>query len=251
MKAGVKLGAAVTILAWAAGARAAEKVPLYLYAAPTPFRTVEAQNDAAYTPGDLAVVAGRWQKGGRDGGVLIQCSVKEPSPGKKGLLAEAPFDARYFYLDVPAPDTPADGPGDWVWARGLVADVGLYAYGYVVRPEMTESLAPPALDAPGIREALKELRPRIKRIKLDAITSAPHRPYNKGYRINADGARAELTVENEDFKRGLTVVRARVERLPPENSDVLFRYLDVYLVADAMTAEIKWAVACVGGFALE
>jgi len=50
---------------------------------------------------------------------------------------------------------------------------------------------------------------------------------------------------------GFGVVLARLERLPPLDSDVLFRYLDVYVVTDSETGEPRWALACVGGYYLE
>jgi len=240
----------LVLLAAAATATAGTKVPLYLWPGQTPFRTVEAQTDDAYRPGDLAAVAGRWQAGGLAGGAILLCSIKDPLVGEKNVLDEAPIDVRYFYLDVLPPTAPTE-PGGFARAAGLVADEGLYEYGYVLRPQELEPLASPAFDEEKARDALGALRKKIKKIKLERITREAHRPYNKGYKIVADAAAAALEVENVDYERGWAVVRARLERLPPRESDVLFRYLDVYLVVDLPAAEVTWAVACVGGYYLE
>jgi hypothetical protein len=78
-----------------------------------------------------------------------------------------------------------------------------------------------------------------------------HHEYNKKYKIVADVESAELELEAADYERGLAVVFARLERLPPLDSDVLFRYLDVYVVTDLETGEARWALANVGGYYLE
>ncbi len=54
-----------------ATAAVAGKTPIYLLAAPTPYRTVEAQTDEEYKPGDLATITGRWQAGGTAAGAGI------------------------------------------------------------------------------------------------------------------------------------------------------------------------------------
>lgn len=238
--------------AFAATACGGAEVPLYLFAGgPAPTVTVEAQTDTAYAVGDLVTVAGRWQAGGTAAGAILSCAVKDPKPGKDNLLAEAPAEVRYFYLDRWPPDAPPADKLAWARARGLVADAGLYAYGYIMRPDEVAAEAAPAVDEAQWRAALADLRPAIKKVKLDRITTAPHWPHNKGYKIVADAETAAFNVEYVDYDRGLAVVQARLERLPPQDSDNLFRYLDVYLVVDAATADVKWAAACVGGFALE
>jgi hypothetical protein len=228
-----------------------DKIPLYLWPRPSPFQTVEAEQDDAYRPGDIAVVAGRWQRGGLAGGAIRLCSIKDPAIGEKKVLAEAPFDVRYFYMGVLPPDAPTDEPGGFARARGLVAADDLYAYAYVLRPDKLEPLAQPALVEEEVRATLAALRKDIKKIKLDLISGDVHRPYNKKYKIVADVAAAELEPEAADYERGLAVAFTRLERLPPQDSDVLFRYLDVYVVADLETGEPRWALACVGGYYLE
>lgn len=227
------------------------KIPLYLWPGPAPFQTVEAARDDAYSPGDLAAVAGRWQRGGLAGGAILLCSIKEPVVGEKNVLTEAPFDVRYFYMDVLPPGAPTDEPGGFARARGLIAADDLYAYAYILRPDELETLAQPTLNEEKVRANLAALRKDIKKIKLDLISGEVHRPYNKNYKIVADAAAAELELEAADYERGLAVVFARLERLPPVASDALFRYLDVYVVTDMETAEPRWAVACVGGYYLE
>jgi hypothetical protein len=227
------------------------EIPLYLWPDPYPFKTVEAAPDDAYSPGDLAVVAGKWRRGGLAGGAILLSSVKEPASGEKNVLTEAPFDVRYFYLDVLPADAPTDEAGGFARARGLVAADDLYEYAYILRPEKLETLPAPALDEGAVRGALSSLRKSIKKIKLDLITGEAHHEYNKKYKIVADAAEAELEIEAADYERKLAVVSARFERLPPLDSDVLFRYLDVYFVTDLETGEPRWALACVGGYYLE
>jgi hypothetical protein len=243
--------AALTAALNAAGAATRDKIPLYLWPRPTPFATVEGEGDDAYRPGELAVVAGRWQRGGLAGGAILLCSVDEPEISEKNLLAAEPFRVRYFYLDVLPPDAAAEDPGGFARARGLVADDDLYEYAYILRPDKLETLARPILDEEKVRRTLGALRKDIKKVKLDLISAEVHRPYNKKYKIVADAAAAELELEAADYERGLAVVLARLERLPPEDSDVLFRYLDVYVVTDMETGEARWALACVGGYYLE
>jgi hypothetical protein len=227
------------------------EIPLYLWPNPYPLKTVDAAADDAYRPGDLAVVTGKWRRGGLAGGVILQFSINEPVAGEKNVLAEAPFDVRYFYLDVLPADAPADEPGGFARARGLIAADDLYAYAYVLRPEQLELAPAPALNEGKIRGALAALRKKIKKIKLDAITGEAHHAYNKKYKIAADVDAAELELEAADYERGLAVVFARLERLPPLDSDILFRYLDVYVVTDLETGTPQWALACVGGYYLE
>gem|GEM_PF-1484514 len=243
--------AALTAALNAAGAPNHDKIPLYLWGKPTPFATVEGEGDDAYHPGELAVVAGRWQRGGLAGGAILLCSISEPRLEKKNVLAAEPFHVRYFYLDVLPPDAAAEDPGGFARARGLVADDDLYEYAYILRPDKLETLARPILDEEKVRRTLGALRKDIKKVKLDLISGEVHRPYNKKYKIVADAAAAELELEAADYERGLAVVLARLERLPPEDSDVLFRYLDVYVVTDMETGEARWALACVGGYYLE
>ena len=164
------------------------EIPLYLWPDPYPFKTVEAAPDDAYLPGDLAVVAGKWRRGGLAGGAILLSSVKEPDAGEKNVLTEAPFDVRYFYLDVLPADAPTDGPGGFARARGLVAADDLYEYAYILRPEKLETLPAPTLDEAAIRGALASLRKSIKKIKLDLITGEAHHEYNKKYKIVADAA---------------------------------------------------------------
>jgi hypothetical protein len=228
-----------------------DEIPLYLWSDPYPLKTVDAAADDAYRPGDLAVVTGKWRRGGLAGGAILQCSIKEPVAGEKNVLAEAPFDVRYFYLDVLPADAPTEEPGGFARARGLVAADDLYAYAYVLRPEKLELVPAPALDEEKVRGALAALRKKIKKIKLDVITGEAHHAYNKKYKIAADVDAAELELEAADYGRGLAVVFARLERLPPLDSDVLFRYLDVYVVTDLETGAPLWALACVGGYYLE
>jgi len=227
------------------------EIPLYLWSDPYPFRTVEAATDDAYRPGDLAVVAGKWQRGGLAGGAVLLCSIKEPDAGEKNVLTEAPFDVRYFYLDVLPADAPTDEPGGFARARGLVAADDLYEYAYILRPDKLETLGRPVLDEEKVRSTLAALRKDIKKIKLELITGEAHHEYNKKYKIVADAAEAELELDAADYERKLAVVSARLERLPPLDSDVLFRYLDVYIVTDLETGEPRWALACVGGYYLE
>jgi hypothetical protein len=243
--------AALTAALNAAGAPNHDKIPLYLWAKPTPFATVEGEGDDAYHPGELAVVAGRWQRGGLAGGAILLCSVDEPEVSEKNLLAAEPFHVRYFYLDVLPPDAAAEEPGGFARARGLVAADDLYEYAYILRPDRLETLARPILDEEKVRHTLSVLRKDIKKIKLDVITGEAHHAYNKKYKISADAAAAELDLEAADYERNLAVVFVRLERLPPQDSDVLFRYLDVYVVTDLETAEPRWALACVGGYYLE
>ena len=243
--------AALTAAINAAGAPKHDKIPLYLWPRPTPFATVEGEGDDAYHPGELAVVAGRWQPGGLAGGAILLCSVGEPEVSEKNLLAAEPFHVRYFYLDILPPDAAVEKPGGFARARGLVAADDLYEYAYILRPDKLETLARPILDEEKVRSTLAALRKDIKKIKLDLITGEAYRSYNKKYKIVADVAAAELELEAADYERGLAVVFARLERLPPQDSDVLYRYLDVYVVTDLETAEPRWAVACVGGYYLE
>ena len=238
--------------AFAAAACGGAEVPLYLYAGgPAPAVTVEAETDTAYAVGDLVSVAGPWQAGGTAAGAILSCAVRDPKPGKDNLLAEAPVEVRYFYLDRWPPAAPPADTLAWARARGLVADAGLYAYGYIMRPDEVAAAAAPAVDEAMWRAALADLRRDIKKVKLNLITTAPHWPHNKGYKIVAEPSTAAFAVVYADYDRGLAVVQARLERLPPQGSDNLFRYLDVYLAVDAATADVKWAAACVGGFALE
>ena len=227
------------------------EIPLYLWPDPYPFRTVEAATDDAYRPGELAVVAGKWRRGGLTGGAILLCSVKEPDAREKNILTEAPFDVRYFYMDVLPPDAPTDEPGGFARARGLIAADDLYEYAYILRPEKLETLPAPAFEEEEVRGALASLRKKIKKIKLDRITGEAHHAYNKKYKTVADVESAELELEAADYERGLAVVFARLERLPPLDSDVLFRYLDVYVVTDLETGEARWALANVGGYYLE
>ena len=227
------------------------EIPLYLWPDPYPFRTVEAATDDAYRPGDLAVVAGKWRRGGLAGGAILLCSIEEPDIGEKNVLMEAPFDVRYFYMDVLPPDAPTDEPGGFARARGLVAADDLYEYAYILRPEKLETLSAPAFEEEEVRGALAALRKKIKKIKLDRITGEAHHAYNKKYKVVADVESAELELEAADYERGLAVAFARLERLPPLDSDVLFRYLDVYVVTDLETGEARWALANVGGYYLE
>jgi len=227
------------------------EIPLYLWPEPYPFKTVEAATDDAYQPGDLAVVAGKWQRGGLAGGAVLLCAVEDPAPGEKNVLTEAPFYVRYFYLDVLPADAPTDEAGGFARARGLVAADDLYAYGYILRPEKLETLPAPTLNEEAVRGALFSLHKKIKKIKLDLITAEAHHEYNKKYKVVADAAEAELELKAADYARKLAVVSARFERLPPLDSDVLFRYLDVYVVTDLETGEPRWALACVGGYYLE
>jgi len=228
-----------------------DNIPLYLWPEPYPFKTVEAATDDAYRPGDLAAVAGRWRRGGLPGGAILLCELKDPAVGEKKVLADAPFDVRYFYIDVPPPGAPTDKPGGFARARGLVAADDLYAYAYVLHPDKLETLAQPTLNEEKVRQTLAALRTDIKKIKLDLVSGDIHRAYNKNYKIVADPASAELELEAADYERGLAVVSARLERLPPLDSDILFRYLDVYVVTDLETGEARWALACVGGYYLE
>jgi hypothetical protein len=235
----------------ALSARGDDEIPLYLWPDPYPLKTVEAAADDAYRPGDLAVVTGKWRRGGLAGGAILLCWIKEPAGGDKDVLPEAPFDVRYFYLDVLPADAPTEEPGGFARARGLVAADDLYAYAYILRPEKLELVPAPTLDEEKVRGALAALRKKIKKIKLDAITGEAHHAYNKKYKIAADVDAAELELEAADYERGLAVALARLERLPPLDSDILFRYLDVYVVTDLATGEPQWALACVGGYYLE
>jgi hypothetical protein len=235
----------------AAPAEKPEKIPLYLWQGPDPYNTVEAAADGAYEPGELVAVAGVWRPGGLAGGAILHFTVHEPAVAEKNVLTAAPVDVRYFYVDVLPEGMAEEVPGGFARARGLVAADDLYAYAYILRPQALEVLPPPAWSEEEVRAALSALRKDIRKIKLDRLTGDAHREYNKGYKIVADVEAAEIDVEAVDYERGLAVARARFERLPPEDSDVLFRYLDVYVVADAATAEARWAVACVGGFYLE
>jgi len=245
------LAAAFPAALCAASPEQPEKIPLYLWSGQDPYRTVEAATDDAYEPGDLVVVAGVWRPGGLAGGAVLHFTVHEPAVGDKNALTAAPVDVRYFYVDVLPEEAAAEVPGGFARARGLVADDDLYAYAYILRPQTIEVLPPPAWSEEAVRAALSALRKDIRKIKLDRLTGDAHREYNRGYKIVADVDAAEIEVEAVDYERGLAVARARFERLPPEDSDVLFRYLDVYVVADAATGEARWAVACVGGFYLE
>ena len=235
----------------AASREEADKVPLYLWQGQDPYSTVEAAADDAYEPGDLVAVAGVWRPGGLPGGAILHFTVNEPAVGEKNALTTAPVDVRYFYVDILPKEMAEETPSGFARARGLVADDDLYAYAYILRPQAIEVLPPPAWNEDAIRETLSALRKDIKKIKLDRLASDVHHEYNKGYKIAADVDAAEVEIEAVDYERGLAVARARFERLPPEDSDVLFRYLDVYVVADAATGEALWAVACVGGFYLE
>jgi hypothetical protein len=235
----------------AAPAENPEKVPLYLWSGQDPYRTVEAAADDAYEPGDLAVAAGVWRPGGLPGGAILHFTVNDPAVGEKNALTAAPVDVRYFYVDVLPEEAAEETPGGFARARGLVADDDLYAYAYILRPQAIEVLPPPAWSEEAMRATLSALRKDIRKIKLDRLTGDVHREYNKGYKIVADVDAADVEIEAVDYERGLAVARARFERLPPVDSDVLFRYLDVYVVADAATGEARWAVACVGGFYLE
>lgn len=236
-------------------ATAVVKPQLYALATPTPYETVDAKSDAEFNPGDIVVVSGFWQRGGTAGGAVLACSVETPTRTRGALLNKPPVKVRYFYLDVLPPGAPATPEGGgWVTARGLIADEGLYGYGYILRADEVKLLPAPVTTEELItasREALTKLRPRIKKIKLDTITNAPHHPFNKNYKIKADPAEAEVTLENADLARGIAVARARLERLPPRDSEVLYRYLDVYLIIDLATKTIPWTVVCVGGFVLE
>ena len=229
----------------------ASGIPLYLWPDPYPFQTVEAATDDAYSPGELAVVAGKWRRGGLAGGAILLCSIKEPVVGEKNILTEAPFDVRNFYIDVLPPDAPTDEAGGFARARGLVAADDLYEYAYILRPEKLETLPAPALDEAAVKGALAALRKNVKKIKLDRITGEAHHEYNKKYKIVAEVDAAEIEMEAADYERGLAVAFARLERLPPLDSDVLFRYMDVYVVTDLETGAPRWALACVGGYYLE
>lgn len=235
----------------AAPAENPEKVPLYLWSGQDLYRTVEAAADDAYEPGDLVAVAGAWRPGGLPGGAILHFTVNEPAVGEKNALTAAPVDVRYFYVDVLPEEMAEETPGGFARARGLVADDDLYAYAYILRPQAIEMLPPPAWSEEEVRATLSALRKNIRKIKLDRLTGDAHREYNKGYKIIADVEAAEIDIEAVDYQRGLAVGRARFERLPPVDSDVMFRYLDVYVVADAATGEARWAVACAGGFYLE
>jgi hypothetical protein len=214
---------ALATAAFPAAVGAAEEIPLYLWPDPYPFQTVEAATDEAYRPGDLAAVAGKWQRGGLPGGAILLCDVKEPVLADKKTLAAPPFEVRYFYVDVLPEGVEAEGAVGFASARGLVAADDLYEYAYILRPERL----------------------------LNEITPEAHWPYNKRYKTAAEAGAADLTLEAVDYERGLAVVSARLERLPPRDSDVLFRYLDVYVVAELETGEPLWTVACVGGYYLE
>jgi hypothetical protein len=245
------LAAAFPAALCAAPSDKAEKVPLYLWQGQDPYSTVEAAADDAYEPGDLVAVAGVWRAGGLPGGAVLRFTVHEPAVGEKNVLNKAPVDVRYFYVDVLPEEAAEETSRGFARARGLVADDDLYAYAYILRPQAIEVLPPPAWNEEAVRATLSALRKDIRKIKLDRLTGDAHREYNKGYKIVADVDAAEVDVEAVDYERDLAVARARFERLPPEDSDVLFRYLDVYVVADAATGEALWAVACVGGFYLE
>ena len=234
-----------------AAVTAAEDVPIYLCPFATPYRTVEAQTDEEFKIGDLATVSGRWQEGGTTAGAVMLCRINEPAADKHGVLAAPPIDIRYFYLDAWPPDANREGPGPWARAQGLIGDAGLYAYGFIVRPSSLTPLGAPAFDDTITGAFFEKRRREIRRLKLDRITSAVHHGHNKGYKIEADPAAAGFTVEQVDFEKGLLVIRARLERLPPTESEQLFRYLDIYLIIDSKTNDIKWAVACVGGEFLE
>jgi hypothetical protein len=251
-KVALKILAAFTLLAaaGAAGQDDAEKVPLYLWPKPDPYRTVEAAADEEYEPGDLVVVAGAWRRGGLPGGAVLHSTVGEPKVGEKKVLTRAPVDVRYFYVDVLPPEVKDVTPDGFAEVRGLVADDDLYAYAYVVRPQALEILAEPDV-LENARATLAAMNKDIKKIKLDLITSEAYRPYNKKYKIVADADAAELELEAVDYDAGIAVTRARFERLPPTESDVLFRFLDVYVFSDVETCEAMWAVLCVGGFYLE
>ena len=246
-KATATLAAAAALAAVANAADKADKIPLYLWSGQIPYRTVEAAGDEAYQPGDLVVVAGPWRRGGLAGGAILHSTINEPALGEDKVLTQAPVDVRYFYLDVLPPDAPVNMTGNFVEVRGLVADDDLYEYAYVVRPELLEVLAEPDVlgDA---REALAAISKDIKKIKLDLISGEAHREYNKKYKIVADVAEADVELEAVDYEADVAVTRARLERLPPLDSDVLFRYLDVYVFSDCKTCKALWAVACVGGY---
>jgi hypothetical protein len=248
----IKIVAALTLLAaaCAAGEDEAEKIPLYLWSGQDPYRTVEAATDEEYEPGDLVVVAGAWRRGGLPGGAVLHATIGEPALGDKNILTRAPVDVRYFYVNALLPDVKDLTPDGFAEVRGLVADDDLYAYAYVVRPQAFEILAEPDVED-NARAALAAVSKDIKKLKLDLITNEAYQPYNKGYKIVADVATAELDVVAVDDAAGLAVTHARFERLPPLDSDVLFRFLDVYVFSDVKTCEAVWAVACVGGFYLE
>lgn len=239
------------LLGLAAAAGAGEEVPIYLCPFATPYRTVEAQSDEEFKPGDVVTITGHWQPGGTTAGGITLARINEPAADKKGILAAPPIDLRYFYLDAWPPDANPEGPGDWARVQGLVADAGLYAYGFIVRPSSLTQIAAPAFAEAGARAFLETRRKDIRRIKLDSITSAVHHPHNKGYKIQADPTKAAFVIEQTDSEKGFYVVRARLERLPPVDSEQLFRYLDLYLLTDVKTNNIVWAVACVGGEFLE
>ncbi len=245
----VYLGCLLVVLAAAAGA--ADEAPIYLCPFPTPYRTIEAQTDEEYKIGNLATVSGHWQPGGTTAGFITLGRINEPADDKNGVLAAPPIDIRYFYLDAWPPEADPQGPGPWARAQGLIADAGLYAYGFIVRPSSLTPFAPPAFDETTARTFLEQRGKEIRHIKLDRITSEVHHNLNKGYKIKADPAAAAFAVEQVDFAKGLIVIRARLERLPPADSDQLFRYLDLYLIMDSQTNDVKWAVACVGGEFLE
>jgi hypothetical protein len=232
-------------------ASAAENAPVYYLAAATPYRTVEAQTDEELKPGDLATVTGWWQAGGTTAGAVIECRVNEPAANKAHILAGPPVDLRYFYLDKWPEGSPPAGLTDWARAQGLVADAGLYHYGFIVRPSAVTPVAAPAFDEAKVRAFLQARRRDIRKAPLDRMTGKGHHPYNKGYDIVAAPAAAELAVDQADFNRGWAVVRARLERLPPQDSETLFRYLDLYIIMDDVTGDVEWAVLCVGGFFLE
>jgi hypothetical protein len=249
----IRTATAILAIATALPAGAAdkvEKIPLYLWSGQVPYRTVEAAGDEAYQPGDLVVVAGTWQRGGLAGGAVLHFTIAEPALGEDKVLTQAPVDVRYFYLDVLPPDAPENMADNSVEVRGLVADDDLYEYAYVVRPELLEVLAEPDVlgDA---RAALEAIIKDIKKVKLDLISGEVHREYNKNYKIVADVAEAELMLVGVDYEADVAVTRARLERLPPLDSDILFRYLDVYVFSDCKTCKALWAVACVGGYYLE
>ncbi|UCH79085.1 MAG: hypothetical protein JSU81_03810, partial [Candidatus Coatesbacteria bacterium] len=168
----------------AAVAAAEEGPPLYLWPDPYPFQTVDAATDEAYRPGDLAVVAGKWQRGGLPGGAILLCAVNEPVLADKKRLAAPPFEVRYFYVDVLPEGVEAEGAVAFASARGLVAADDLYEYAYILRPEKFEWREAPAWELEDIRETLSALRKRIKKLKLNEITPEAHWPHNKKYKIS-------------------------------------------------------------------